>query len=215
MRWLAGWTVALGLGAAATPAAALHPHARPDDAPSGLFVGLAGGATVPLGDWAAGTGATAGEPRGAPDILAGAGGGAIAGWAPAGSRLFALQSELGYARLGTRGPDGSAGLWSFAVGGLLDLPGRGDGPYALELHGALGVVAPVGGPDGGGRYDFFSSTLFGRTGARLVARLENGFETYLGVDLLTAPGGVDHPGREKQTILGLEPSLGLRYWFGR
>jgi hypothetical protein len=206
--------MALGLSAIAAPAAALHSHQPPAGARSGVYLGLAGGATVPLGDWATGTGTSAAEPHGTPDLLTGAGGRVTAGWAPAGSRLFALQSEFGYAHLGARGPDGSAALWSFAVGGLLDLPGRGDGPYALELHGALGVVAPVGGPDGGGRYDFFSTTLFGRTGARLVARLENGFETYLGVDLLTAPGGVDHPGQEKRTILGLEPALGLRYWFG-
>lgn len=209
-RW-AAWAAAVGLVGIAARAEARHPHDRPSAALPGIYVGLAGGPALPLGSWADG----AGDATEAPEILAGAGGRVTVGWAPAGSQLFALQSELGYAHHGARGPDGSAGLWSVAVGGLLDLPGRGDGPYALELHGALGVVAPVGGPDGGGRYDFFATTLFGRTGARFVARLDGGFESYLGVDLLTAPGGVDHPGQEKRAILALEPALGLRYWFGR
>lgn len=207
------WTAALALWVVASRAEAEPSHVPPAPPLPHLHLGVAVGAAVPLGGWAAGAG-SAGNPAGTPELSTGAGGRFTAGWAPSGSRLFALQTELGYAHLGAWDPRGSADLWSLAVGGTLDLPGRGDGALALELHGALGVVAPVGGPDTGGSYGFFATTLFGRTGARLVARLEGGFESYLGLDLLTAPGGVEHPGREKRTLLTLEPALGLRYWFG-
>jgi hypothetical protein len=213
MGRLGSGLLALVLVGAASRAEAVHPHLPRDGSPPGFFVGTAGGAMVPLGAWAAGAGSK-GNPPGTPEIVAGAGGRVFAGWAPAGSRLFAVQADLGYAHLGARGPDGRAGLWSGAVGGTVDLPGRGRGRWALELHGAVGVVVPVGGPDGGGSYGFLETTLFGRTGARLVARLENGFDAFLGLDLLTAPGAVDHPGQEKRSIVVLEPALGLRYWFG-
>jgi hypothetical protein len=213
MGRLASGLFALVLLGAASRAEAVHPHLPRDGAPPGFFVGAAGGATLPLGAWAAGAGSS-GNPPGTPEIVPGAGGRVFAGWAPAGSRFFALQAEIAYAHLGARSPDGRAGLWSGAVGGSVDLPGRGHGKWALELHGSLGVVAPVGGPDGGGAYDFLEATLFGRTGARAVARLDNGFETFLGLDLLMAPGAVDHPGQERRSIVVLEPALGLRYWFG-
>lgn len=184
-----------------------------------FFAGVEANALIPVGTWTDG-GAQGTPALEAPRFSAGPAGHLALGWSPLRSRFFALTLEGGYTAVGTEAPPGgsaSARLYTAAVGGILDMPGRGSTPFALELHGSLGVLVPTGEAEADGvkmPYDFLDSTLFGRTGARLVARLPRGFEAFAGADFLAGPGGVQHPGVEPRTIMGLVPALGLRYWFG-
>lgn len=198
------------------------------------FVEIDGGIGVPLGGWADHPGFP-----GATRFGLGSGGRVSLGWAPNRSPWFTTGLEVGFLQLGTseyetfargRGVPvaASARWWSVAAGGTVHLPGRGKSPFGLELHGALGVLAPSGEDRLGGRsydYDFLQTTLAGWLGARGTWRLSSMFEVWSGLEMLVAPGAVrnrsDSPylgegkagdGRKK-TAVSLEPRLGLRTWF--
>lgn len=221
---------------AARAAEPVVPHAPPLRL---AFVGLDGGLMVPFGDWADHASAgTRGYPADTPQFSTGGAGTFSVGFAPSRSRWFTVGLEGSFGQIGTsaweefarsRGNplSASARMWSVAAAGTVAMPGR-TSRYGLELHGALGVLAASGEetPDGGAdrSYAFLRSTLFGRIGARFVARLVEGMDTYAGLDLLAAPGGVRHrassaaPGgsvrsEAASTISALEPTLGVRLWF--
>ena len=74
-------------------------------------------------------------------------------------------------------------------------------------------------------YDFLRTTIAGRVGARGTWRLGE-LDLWAGLDLLVAPGAVQHTealpsadaplvrSLERRSITALEPGVGLRYWFG-
>lgn len=215
-------TLALPLSAAAAP-----------DEAQAVFFQVDGGAALPLGQWA--DNFSFPEQR---QFGVGPGARFAFGWAPGGSPLFTAGIEGGWVRLGTSDwerftarqtsrADAEAWLWSLMVAGTVDLPRRGSGPFAAELHGALGLLLPRGEERWQGRrveYDFLHPTLAGRVGLRGAWRHER-WDLWIGADLLVAPGAVRHEeplpsaggplvrSLERRTLTALEPGLGLRCWF--
>ena len=198
-----------------------------------VVVQLEGSALLPIGTWADS------PVNGDESIFSpGPGGRLSVGFSPRQSRIFTVGVEGGYTLLGTydwesstarRGMrvDAEAQLWSFAAFGTLTLPGRGAGPWAFELFGALGVLLPEGGERVDGEryeYEFLRSTLLGRLGARGLLRFGGGWEAWAGAHFSVAPGAVRHErahpswgervgNRERRSLTAVEPGLGLRYWF--
>lgn len=208
--------------------------APPAAAQAPFFVQVDGRAALPIGDWA--------DHLSFPDqshFSPGPGGNLAVGWAPGGTRYFTVGVEGGYTLLGTHEwerfaarrvgrVDASARMWSAMAAGTVSLPGRGRGPIAAELHGALGLLVPSGEERFRGRttdYDFLRPTLGARLGGRAVWRFE-ALDFWLGCDVLVAPGAVQPteplPSAERpiarnpvrRTLAAVEPGMGLRWWFG-
>lgn len=198
------------------------------------FVQVDGNAMLPMGEWS--------NNFSVPDqsqFSAAPAARVSAGWAPRSSRYFTVGFEAAYSRIGTGAwesftarrtsrVDADARMWSLMAGGTVTVPGRARGPFALELHGALGVLVPSGEETYAGTrvdYDFLKPTIAGRVGTRGVWRFDPSWDVWAGADLLVAPGAVrpteplasaGGPLRrslERRSLTALEPGLGLRYWF--
>lgn len=224
----------VGLLLLADAAVAEGQSPRPPSPGIATFLEVDGGPGFPLGSWT--------DHPGYPETSRfgpGGGGRLSLGWAPNRSPWFTAGLEVGFQQLGTsdyerfargRGVPlaASARWWSVAAGGTVHLPGRGRSPFGVELHGALGVLAPSGEDRLQGRsfdYEFLQTTLAGWLGARGAYRLSSMFEVWSGVELMVAPGAIrnrsDSPylgdqragdGRSR-TAVSLEPRVGLRTWF--
>ena len=210
---LAALPLVLAAAAAPPKVEPIAPHHGRPGLP--YFAGAEGRGLVPVGAWTEGAPA-AGTELDLATFGPGVGGTLHAGWSPSRSRFFALLAEGGVQSVGAAVPGrtgAAAQLTRAGVGGLLHMPGRSGTPFALELKGGIGLLVPEG-RGGAETRGFLNPTLYGRAGARFGAGFDQEAQKLGGADFLAAPGAVDHPGTERQSILGLEPVLGVRTWFG-
>lgn len=202
MRYVPGVLSVLPLLLALAPAGLPALHHGPASPP--FAIGLEGAALVPFGDVAA---APSSIEEGLSALL-------TLRHAPEGSRFFAIGLELGGAALDATvpgAPGGAVRALRAGLGGSLAIPGRGGGPFALELTLGLGLLRPVAAAESP-ELPFLRATLYGAPAAKLLVRLDEGLELSVGAELLVAPGAVDHPDRQKELWLTAGPVAGLRLW---